>query len=588
MFAGGPANGGGGAAGVTYFGGPQVEVWAYSDTPGNNTYIYKHELLHALGLNHSTAIFGNNTNPIPNDEAVGTTLFGDWIPGFQNNYQLFDIAALQYLYGPPPGQRAGNDTYTLNPGVFDPLSPEIQWPLLWDGGGVDTLDYSAFAVSVNISLTPGELSRIGGATGGILDAGVFSINYRTVIEAAIGGSNNDQLSGNSAVNTLTGGAGDDTLDGRGGADTMNGQAGNDIYIVDNAADRTLEAANAGTDIVRTTVSYALGAGVSIETLQVFNPAGTTAINLTGNEIVNTLNGGAGTNILDGKGGADIMRGFAGNDAYVVDNGADKALEAANAGTDIVRTTVSYALRTGMSLETLQVFNPASTAAINLVGNEIANALNGSAGANALDGRGGSDTMRGFASNDLYTVDNAADRVLEAANAGTDTVRTSVSYALGTSMSVEKLQTTNAAATAAINLTGNEFANTIVGNAGSNVIAGKAGNDVLTGAGGNDFFLFNSALNAVSNVDTITDFNRVADTVRLESDIFKALGATAGTLASGKFFIGAHAHDADDRIVYNSVTGALLYDSNGSAAGQEVRFATLTKNLTLTNADFVIV
>ncbi len=41
-------------------------------------------------------------------------------------------------------------------------------------------------------------------------------------------------------------------------------------------------------------------------------------------------------------------------------------------------------------------------------------------------------------------------------------------------------------------------------------------------------------------------------------------------------------------IYNSATGALFYDSNGSAAGGAVQFATLSKGLGMTNADFLIV
>ena len=90
------------------------------------------------------------------------------------------------------------------------------------------------------------------------------------------------------------------------------------------------------------------------------------------------------------------------------------------------------------------------------------------------------------------------------------------------------------------------------------------------------------------MDTITDFSVADDTIRLENAIFAALGTTTGTLAAGKFFKGAAAHDVDDRIIYNSVNGALMYDSNGSAAGDAVQFATIAKNLALTNADFVVI
>ena len=206
----------GGPTGQTFFpGGNKVEVWAVN--PAANSYIYKHELLHGLGFDHSSALFGGAPPVLPDAEDDGTTLFGNWPGGFQNHYQLFDIAALQYLYG-PPNLRTGNDTYSLNPGAFNPASPQIEWPLLWDGGGFDTLDYSALGVGVEISLVSGELSRIGGAAGGILTAGVFSINYRTVIEAVIGGSANDTLTGNGADNTLRGGAGDDTIAGGDGVD----------------------------------------------------------------------------------------------------------------------------------------------------------------------------------------------------------------------------------------------------------------------------------------------------------------------------------------------------------------------------------
>jgi serralysin len=81
---------------------------------------------------------------------------------------------------------------------------------------------------------------------------------------------------------------------------------------------------------------------------------------------------------------------------------------------------------------------------------------------------------------------------------------------------------------------------------------------------------------------------VDDTIQLENAIFTALGAATGTLAAGAFVIGTAARDAADRIVYNSGTGALFYDSNGNANGGSVQIATLTTGLLLTNADFLII
>jgi Ca2+-binding RTX toxin-like protein len=124
------------------------------------------------------------------------------------------------------------------------------------------------------------------------------------------------LTGNELVNTLFGNAGANSLDGKTGADTLAGFAGNDFYYVDNAADRIIEGGSEGTaDRAFASVSYTLGVGVCVETLSTTNNAGTGAIDLTGNELVNTIFGNAGANILDGKAGADTLAGMGGTDQF---------------------------------------------------------------------------------------------------------------------------------------------------------------------------------------------------------------------------------------------------------------------------------
>ena len=161
----------------------------------------------------------------------------------------------------------------------------------------------------------------------------------------------------------------------------------------------------------------------------------------------------------------------------------------------------------------------------------------------------------------------------------------VSYALSAGSSIEVLGTTKESATTAINLTGNEFAQTIQGNAGANVINGGGGADTLTGFGGNDTFVFNSALGS-GNVDRITDFNPSQDKIHLDHCHFR--GASAG----GAFFavlslLGQAAHDSSDHIIYNSATGALSFDSDGAGGASQTQFATLSPHLSITAASFYV-
>ena len=148
----------------------------------------------------------------------------------------------------------------------------------------------------------------------------------------------------------------------------------------------------------------------------------------------------------------------------------------------------------------------------------------------------------------------------------------------------------------INLTGNGVTQIIVGNAGVNVLQGlggddylqgMAGNDTLIGGTGNDKFLFNTALNAATNVDTIIDMTAGVDLIRLDDALFAGIGPV-GVLNADAFHIGAAAADAEDRIVYNSATGQLFFDSNGSAAGGSTLFANLVPGLALSNTDFNVV
>ena len=189
-----------------------------------------------------------------------------------------------------------------------------------------------------------------------------------------------------------------------------------------------------------------------------------------------------------------MTGGTGNDLYIVESATDIVTEAASAGTDTVVSYVNYTL--GANVENLILRGTAAAG----TGNTLNNTISGNASANTLDGGAGADAMAGGAGNDTYVRDNAGDTVTEAANAGTDTVKSSLTYTLGAN--VENLTLTGAAA---INGTGNTL-NNVIGNAAANVLTG--GRRHAHRRRRVNTFVFNST---VGGFDTVTDWHSATDT-----------------------------------------------------------------------------
>ena len=469
-----------------------------------------------------------------------------------------------------------------------------------DGGsGIDTANYTDSNVGVTVNLARG-FGRYGTAEGDTL----------VDIEKIAGSEYGDTLIGNDGDNRLFGMNGNDHLTGGLGPDILVG--GDSLGAVPGLADGGDTAVYSDSP-VGVTVNLATGRGfggtaegdtfVSIEHIDgsLHNDV------LSGSDDANFLYGAGGDDIVKGVGGADILYGAGGNDTLKGGGGAD-VLEG-GIGID----TASYTdLLAGVFVSLItdtadfgdaegdQIFNIENLTGTafhdDLWGDDGVNAINGMAGNDTLKGFGGDDllngetgvdTMFGALGSDTYLVDNAGDIVRETGGEGNDTVQSSVSYTLTAGSDVETLRTTNDAGTAAIDLTGNANGNVVIGNNGNNTVNGGNGNDELTGRGGQDGFLFDTPLNGASNVDRITDFSVADDTILLDRDIFSSsLGL--GTIADGEFVIGAAAQDANDRIIYNNATGAVLYDADGVGGNAAVQFAALSTGLALTNLDFLVV
>lgn len=218
----------------------------------------------------------------------------------------------------------------------------------------------------------------------------------------------------------------------------------------------------------------------------------------------------------------------------------------------------------------------------IIGTAADDTIEGTARNDCINGKGGVDSMSGLAGNDTYTVNNADDTVIEGAGEGTDTIKSSVTYTLP--IYVEKLVLTGTGNTKG---KGNGLANRITGNGGNNTLNGRSGNDTLVGGAGGDKFLFNSALNGVTNVDRLMDFVPTEDKILLENSVFTVLDP--GSLPPSAFHVGFGPVTAAHRIIYDPTTGHVYYDPDGRAASGEamLRFATLTNKPTLTYADFVV-
>ena len=348
--------------------------------------------------------------------------------------------------------------------------------------------------------------------------------------------------------------------------------------MDDPGDRIIEGEDGGNDTVFSSVSLVVPENV--ENLIVVG--GAMAL-LAGNAGDNRLSGSFGDDTLEGGGGSDTLAGGSGNDTYLIEDGA-LVQEAGGGGTDTVVFDGRGGYQLGANIENLQLpegsgglAGAGAGDANTLTGNGAGNRLDGGAGNDTLyglggddvliggtgddllDGGRGADRMEGGAGNDRYVVGNVLDLVIEGPGNGTDSVEVHLAaYALPENVE---------------NAVGDGHANTLVGNALANR---------LTGGGGADRFVFERA--PVAGVwDTVTDFVSGEDSLVLAGGWTGYLGTDF--LRAGPGVTAAAA--ATDRLIYDSSTGSLYYDPDGTGAQAAIRLAVLEGHPGLGQGDISI-
>jgi serralysin len=428
-----------------------------------------HETGHALGLKHGHDTSGFGALPGNYDameysimtyrsyqNGSSTAGYTNETYGFAQTFMMADIAALQEMYGADYTTNSGDTVYKWNPNSGDTLvngaiaidaGGNRIFATIWDGGGIDTYDLSAYSSNLQIDLAPGGYSLFSSvqqanlgngnfAHGNIYNALTFGGSNASLIENAIGGSGNDTITGNAAENELRGQDGNDTLNGKGGNDTLYGGDGNDTLYGSSGNDKLYGGdsddvlnGGSGADLIDggegtdqasykfssagVTINLATGTAsggsatgdtlVSIEDIKGSNFADTLTGNAGANRLYgldgnDTLSGGAGTDRLYGGIGNDILRGGAGDDRLDGGAGAD-AIDGGD-GTDQITfinstsgVTVNLATGTGSGGDAA---GDTYTSIENVVGSGFGDTLTGDSGNNRFYGLAGNDTIHGGA------------------------------------------------------------------------------------------------------------------------------------------------------------------------------------------------
>ena len=417
--------------------------------------------------------------------------------------------------------------------------------MLFGEGGNDTLSYANDSAGVVVVLKGSAAADVSGS----VNAGNHAAgDVATGFENLRGGVGKDTLTGDAAANTIDGGSNgsgaDDTLDGMGGIDTVSYASAAEAVTVklgDNGAQTTGNGVTGESDSIKNFESIA--GSIYGDTLY-------------GNNLVNTLSGGAGNDTLLSGLGADKLDGGAGNDT------ADYSMLAANQaitvtlGTDGAAATVSSVAGTSAAGDTLINIEIVNGGAGNdkLTGNNLSNELYGGDGDDYLESRGGSDNLNGG---------NGNDTVSYAFLSQADGVTLNINLAAGSNSFNDLLNNIE-------NLIGSKTSDILRGDAKVNKLSGGNGDDTLDGADGADFLdgganATTSALGSVQFVGDGLDYTNYFDldlVITLGNNGVKTTVTATGmnaSFANGDEIVNfetIYASNGDDKLTGNSGDNAI--------------------------------
>ncbi len=371
--------------------------WYAAPEKGNYGYMtFIHEIGHTLGLKHGHEASGYGPLPAAHNSLeysvmtyasyVGANVNMGYVnedPGFPQTLMVDDIAALQFLYGANFSTNAGNTTYSWSPvtgetfidgvGQGAPADNRILMTV-WDGGGVDTYDFSNYTAGLTVDVNPGQWSSLAAgqraqlswdgshpARGNIANAFLYNNDPRSLIENAVGGSGNDKITGNAADNVLDGGGGKDTLDGGAGNDTLMGGSGADTLKGGAGFDWVSYAAAASAVSVDLVTGGKAGDALGDQYVGVEGVIGSAfGDTISGDAAANVLQGGAGGDALAAGAGADTLYGGDGADTFAfktLKDGADTLADFVSGEDRILITGKAFKLTPGELDESHFVVGP---------------------------------------------------------------------------------------------------------------------------------------------------------------------------------------------------------------------------------------